>query len=218
MDSTHAQPKMVQKRKPMHRVSWVLAVLVGAWFLLMRQFGGADVYSVLGPYASSVIFVLWLLRPHALRRWFTPTAKTVFIGVVVGAVMTLATYPVFDLASRLLPGLESYVEQLYGSASTASLWGALLWVTVIIFAEEVLFRGFLLEDLERRLPKHIAWPVSVLVYALAQLGSGSWVVCVMAVVCGTIWALERRWTRSLVAPLISHLIWTPTVIVLYPVT
>ena len=40
----------------------------------------------------------------------------------------------------------------------------------------------------------------------------------MALVCGAIWSILRVYTGSLVAPLVAHLIWTPAVIFLYPVT
>jgi membrane protease YdiL (CAAX protease family) len=60
--------------------------------------------------------------------------------------------------------------------------------------------------------------LSVASYAAAQLGSGSWIVMLLAIVCGTIWTLQRHFTRSLLAPLLAHLIWTPVVILLHPVT
>jgi hypothetical protein len=37
-------------------------------------------------------------------------------------------------------------------------------------------------------------------------------------VCGSLWTAQRHLTRSLLSPLIAHLIWTPIVILLYPVT
>jgi membrane protease YdiL (CAAX protease family) len=200
------------------RISFVLVGLVSVWFLLMRQFGGSDIYSVLGPYALAVVAVLWLLRPHKVAYWLTPELKPIVIGVVIGVAMTLATYPVFHLAARWIPGLDSYVGALYRSAATAPLHVELGWVAVIIVAEELLWRGCVLEALERKLPATPALLACVAVYTLAQLGSGSWVVGAMAAVCGLIWTLERKWTDSLLAPLISHLIWTPTVILLHPVT
>ena len=59
--------------------------------------------------------------------------------------------------------------------------------------------------------------IAIATYALAQFGSRSWVVALMAIVCGTIWSLQRHFTQSLVSPLIAHFIWTPMVIFLHPV-
>jgi hypothetical protein len=36
--------------------------------------------------------------------------------------------------------------------------------------------------------------------------------------CGTIWTLRRRATGSIAAPLAAHLIWSPSVSLLWPVT
>ncbi len=213
LHGTHAH-----KHHPLGRVSWVVLGLIGVWFLLMRQFGGADMYSVLGPYAAAVVLVLWLLRSRALRRWLRPTWVACALGLGVGVLMTLATYPIYDLAARLVPGLDAYVKAHYGSARTGSLWLELGWVSLIILAEELLFRGVLLEVLERHLSRPLAGALGVVLYTVAQLGSGSWVIGAMALVCGGVWTLQRYATNSLVAPLISHMIWTPSVILLHPVT
>jgi membrane protease YdiL (CAAX protease family) len=200
------------------RISFVLFVLISVWGLLMRQFGGADMYSVMGPYALAVVIVLWLLRPRALKRWLVPTRYAILHGLLGGTIITVGTYFVYDLAAALIPGLDSLVEGLYGAANTQALPVALAWVSLIILAEEVLWRGVLLESLDRRLPRAVASIVSVSIYTVAQLGSGSWVVAAMALVCGSIWTWQRRASDSLVAPLLSHLIWTPTVILIHPVT
>jgi membrane protease YdiL (CAAX protease family) len=60
--------------------------------------------------------------------------------------------------------------------------------------------------------------VSIASYAAAQFGTGSWIVMSFALVCGTLWTLQRHLTGSLLSPLIAHVIWTPIVILLHPVT
>jgi membrane protease YdiL (CAAX protease family) len=87
----------------------------------------------------------------------------------------------------------------------------------IIIAEELLWRGALLHVLAQRVPASTAMAISICSYALAQLGTGSWVVMLLAGVCGSIWTLQRRLTRSLSSSLLAHLIWTPIVIWLHPV-
>lgn len=214
-----ASPTHSNKRARGGRRSLVLLVgLVLGWTLLMRQFGGADVYGVVGPYAITVLAVAWLLRARALRSWLEPSLKSVLVGVVSGVVMTIATYPVFRLAIELIPGLNHTVESLYAASRTTTLPVAMAWVSAIVLAEEVLWRGVLLDALEHRMGARAALGLSVLSYALAQLGTGSWVVFALALVCGTLWTLERKLSDSLLAPLISHMIWTQTVILLYPVT
>jgi membrane protease YdiL (CAAX protease family) len=199
----------------------LLALMVGliaGWGLLMQRFGGSgNIYAIMGPYALSVSAVIAALSSSDLRRWLRPTPLAIFSGLAVGAGMTLLTYPLFSLAQRVFPGLGSAVSALYSTAHRTSLSEALPWVLAIIVAEELLWRGALLHVLARRVPDALAMALSVLSYALAQFGTGSWIVMLLAVVCGTAWTFQRRLTHSLLSPLISHLIWTPVVILFHPV-
>jgi len=197
------------------------AVLIGAWAALMSRFGGANVYAVMGPYAACVIAVcpvLARLQGTAQRSWLATKPRDLALGAALGVAMTLATYPVFRLVTALIPSLEPSVESLYADASTHSLVTALAWTTLIIIAEEVLWRGLVLDELDERLPRHASSALSVVTYALAQLGSGSFIVLMLALVCGAVWTWQRRATGSITAPLVAHLIWSPTVILLWPVT
>ena len=197
------------------------AALVVVWGLLMSRFGGADVYWVMGVYAASVLAVAPLLaklrRPTQRRPWLALSLRAALTGIAVGAAMTLVTYPAFRLAVQLVPALEPGVEALYAAARARDLAVALAWTALIIVAEEVLWRGLVLDLLDERMPR-LSSALSVGSYALAQLGSGSLIVLLLALVCGTVWTAQRRATDSLLAPLLAHLIWTPTVILLVPVT
>ena len=195
--------------------------LIVVWGLLMSRFGGSDVYWVMGPYAASVLAVAPLLAklrgPTQRRPWLAPSFRAALTGVGLGVAMTLATYPLFRLAVQLVPALEPEVEALYAAARARHVAVALAWTVLIIVAEEVLWRGLVLDLLDERMPR-LSSALSVTSYALAQLGSGSLIVLVLALVCGTVWTVQRRSTGSLLAPLLAHLIWSPTVILLAPVT
>lgn len=196
-------------------------VMIAVWAALMSRFGGANVYAVMGPYAACVIViapVLAKLQGSVQHRWLVARPRDLAFGAAVGVAMTVATYPAFRLATALFPSLEASVESLYAAASTHSLASAVAWTVLIIVAEEVLWRGLVLDELDERLPRVASSTLSVGSYALAQLGSGSFIVLLLALVCGALWTWQRRATGSIVAPLIAHLIWSPTVILLLPVT
>ncbi len=188
-----------------------------AWALLIRRFGGGDVYPIIGPYALAVCVVVASLRGRALLRELRVTPRAILSGLVLGALMTLLTYPIFDLAANLFPPLRENVTYLYRAAATRTAWQSLPWVIVIIFAEELLFRSALLEAFERRYQPLVAGALSVCIYAAAQAGTGSSIVALMALVCGAIWSAQRYFSKSLLSPLIAHLIWTPVVILFRPV-
>jgi membrane protease YdiL (CAAX protease family) len=195
-----------------------LALLALVWFLLIQRFGSGDVYAVIGPYACAVSILLIGLRPRAVADGLKPRWRAIGIGLAVGVAMTVLTYPAFRLAAAAFPSLEGHVQSLYSGARSTTLPRALAWVVSVIVAEELLFRGALPDTLSRYVPERSAYAISLVVYMLAQLGTGSLIVTSMAAVCGAIWTLERRLSGSLLAPLISHLLWTPCVILLYPVT
>lgn len=196
------------------------ALLVAGWPLALSTFGKEDVYAFMGPYAVLVIVVTLVLRghePHPARARGA-RLRDVGIGLALGATMTLGTYGAYAGCERVMPGLSTHVERLYASARTERVGIALAWTLVIVVAEELLWRGALLRTLERRFGRVVAVLVSLGSYALAQSGSRSGVVVLAAVLCGAIWTATRVVTGSIVAPLVSHAIWTATVIHVLPVT
>jgi membrane protease YdiL (CAAX protease family) len=195
----------------------LLAGMLVVWFLLFQRFGAGDVYAV-GPYACAVSGVLIALRHAAIRQWLRPDWRSIAIGVAVGVGMTLLTYPIFRLAAALWPGLTANVIGLYAGARSTTLPKALAWMLAVILAEELLFRGVLPDVLSNWMAQRAAYALTLLIYALAQYGTGSLVVLLMAVVCGTVWSIQRVLTGSLASCLVSHLIWSPTVLLFCPVT
>jgi uncharacterized protein len=192
--------------------------LTAVWGVLMNQFGESPIYWVMGPYALAVCVTLLVARGHALRARLRPTLKTVGLGVGMGVLMTLLTYPAFDLARRWFPALVGNVADLYRQSQNERLSVALIAVLVILTAEELLWRGAWFEAWCVRIGPLKACALCVASYALTQLCSGSFIVGLLAVVCGTVWTAMRYYSGSLVPSLIAHAIWTPTVILLIPVT
>lgn len=196
----------------------MLTAVTALWGAMMLQFGARAIYWLAGSYALlASALVAWVLG-HELRALLRPRLRDVGVGLAVGAAMTLATYPVYRLAVAWLPWLEQHVAELYRTSHEERLLTALAWVLVISFAEELLFRGAWPLALERRLGSRGASVASVALYAGAQTCTGSLIVGLLALCCGTLWTLERQLTGSIVPSILSHMIWTPTVILLRPVT
>jgi membrane protease YdiL (CAAX protease family) len=204
------------------RIAWpfavaILALAIAIWLALIQRFGAGDVYAVIGPYACALSVLLCLGWSREIRNWLQPQVRPVLIGLAVGVLMTAATYPVFQLAAKLVPELDQTVKGLYSGARSTTLPKALAWVVTIIAAEELMFRGVWPHVLSQRMSQRAAYALSLATYVLAQFGTGSYIVALMALVCGAIWSVQRVWTNSLLSSFIAHLIWTPTVILLYPV-
>jgi len=214
--ATHPEAEL-ESNRPRTLASWVALALATIWLTLMTRFGNTDVYSVMGPYACVVTGVCIALAPREVLAAFSCNVRGVLLGLLVGAGMTALTYPAFSLAVRFMPSLHAQVAGLYQFASTTSLGKALFWVATLVVAEEVLFRHVLPRALQMWTAERVAFALAVVTYSFAQLGSGSWIIFLLAVVCGTIWTALRVYTRSITPSLIAHGIWTPTVIVLLPV-
>lgn len=197
---------------------WSVLALTGLWIVMISRFGEGDVYSVMGPFACAVCVLCFVLRRAELLKQFRSSWRALLLGLLVGVVMTVLTYPAFQLAAKIIPGLQEQVKALYHGARTTSLARALAWTCAPIVAEELLFRGVLPHALTQLVSERSAYALAILLYGLAQLGSGSLIVCLLAIVCGVIWTVLRVRTESLAPALIAHFIWTPITIFLYPVT
>jgi membrane protease YdiL (CAAX protease family) len=213
-----ADPQGAQPSAFSRRYVILILGLTAAWAALMNQFGSSPIYWVMGPYSLAVCAVLLVARGQALRARLRPSGKNVALGVGMGLLMTVCTYPAFDLARWLFPELVSNVADLYRQSQDERLGVALTAVLVILTAEELLWRGAWWEAFCLRIGPLKAGVLCVSSYALTQLFSGSYIVCLLAIVCGTVWTLMRHYTGSIVPSLIAHAIWTPTVILFIPVT
>lgn len=191
--------------------------LSAGWLLAVTRFEDAAIYLLLVPLSLGVVAALGLLCAPSVRRWFAPSWAHVALGVGVGLATTGLTYPAFELAAELYPPLEGDVAALYWRARPPSTLGALGSLCLIVLAEEGLWRGALFEGLCRRMSPPAAGALSVLSYAVAQAGTGSWLVFGLALACGALWLWLRAATGSLLPPLLAHLIWTPTVLLFWPV-
>lgn len=215
----------------MTRSRGVLALgilLVIGWALVLRKIGDGDVYPYLGPYAALVIGIAigahFLDRGEPERFWVIRRgrrlsgARDIVVGVVVGAAMIGGTYGAFAIAAKLVPSLRGHVGALYAAAHTESFGAVLAWTTVAVVAEECLWRGMIYRAAERELGTRLAVVFSLGAYVAVQVGSGSIVLALAALVCGLFWTAERTLTRSLTASIVSHAAWTIVIIHVHPVT
>jgi membrane protease YdiL (CAAX protease family) len=58
--------------------------------------------------------------------------------------------------------------------------------------------------------------VASLIYGLAHIASGSVTLMAVAFVCGLAWGLLRVATRSLWAPILTHVLWDLVIVFVWP--
>jgi membrane protease YdiL (CAAX protease family) len=192
----------------------VVALVIGAALLAgtLRVEEGSGGFIALGLAAAAV----WVLGAFASGPIPLRPARPRALKTVVGpaAAIGVATFVVF-LAARLigdhLPVISGALDRILATADAGSLWVVLLVALVNGAAEELFFRGAVQAAIG---PRAIA--VSTVVYVVVTIATGNVTLVIAAAVMGTIFALERRASRGVLAPTVTHLVWSTLMILLLP--
>lgn len=165
------------------------------------------------PFWSAMVvlsaFSWWAAWHPYLWTRLRPDRRLVVMGVVSG----LGLYLLFcagALVVRQTP-LAPRIQEVVDLARATAPAG--LAALVIVFAtspsEEVLWRGAVFARMTRRYgPGWRPVVATTVLYALFVGLSGSVVLSLAALVCGTVWARQRQVTGSLVPGMVSHALWS----------
>ena len=159
--------------------------------------------------AGATIGVFGLVaQRRELGRLFGFDPVDVVIGVVAAAVLWAVFWVGDRLVTRLVPSLSAEVDDLYAVREETTAARMPLVLAVIGPAEEVFWRG---------LVQHRAGIAVALVgYALVHVWERKPILLLAALVGGAFWGALFAWTGSLVAPIVSHLLWDLAIIVWFP--
>jgi membrane protease YdiL (CAAX protease family) len=194
---------------PPARPGWALPAALAAVAVVYP----AAFYFQVVPFWSAMValsaFTWWAAWHPYLRTRLQPSRRLVVMGLVSG----LGLYLVFCAGALLVRAtpLWPLIQQVSDLTRTSA--PAVLAALVIVFAtspsEEVLWRGAVFARLTRRYGP--GWrPVvfTTVAYAFFVGLSGSLVLPLAALVCGTVWARQRQVTGSIVPSLVSHVLWS----------
>lgn len=171
--------------------------------------------------ATAVLAVVWtvgglLSGPLHLGRAHTRAgsdrARPVVQSLALGALL-LTVFLAGGLLVSHVPALRDPVVRLLDHARLGSLPAIVLITTANGVAEELYFRGALYAAVGRRHPVLI----TTAVYSLATAGSGIPLLVLAAAALGLLTGLQRRVTGGILAPIITHLIWSLGMLLLLPV-
>ena len=139
-----------------------------------------------------------------------PGPRPVLVPAVYGALLSLL-FLAGALVVRQIPWLDHQVRHVLDIADRGSLPLLLVLTLVNGVAEELFFRG----ALYAAIPRH---PVAVTsaAYVVATLATGNVMLAFAAVLLGTLVALERRATGGIQAPVITHVVWSLTMLLALP--
>lgn len=195
------------------RPSFVAALFAWAGsFLFISRLGTWAPLAILGPLLAIVV----LVREPAARALLRPRTSLLLLGLLGGAVMTGATYLLFELFARLAPDLRLLTLGLYNVLRAPSFTplerGAL--IPLLAISEEIVFRSTALPDSGKGAARAVA--LNALIVGAAHLSSGSLLLALVAALCGAVWGGMRVATRSCVPGVITHVAWDLAILVFRP--
>ena len=206
-----------KKLQPARWHPLLLTAICLIWGLLLTRAASNGVFRIVGPFSIVVTVVALFFGVRLGTGLRYHPILSIVLGLGSGAVMALLTYPLFRAASFFFTALPDQVSGLYLLTRGISRIETIFWTLSILTAEEYLWRGAFFESLRERMSGLSAAIISVVVYALVQFGTGSFVVPLLALACGSVWMALRWWTGSILTPLLSHAVWTILILLYRPV-
>ena len=158
----------------------------------------------LGSLLSGPLHLGHILRGGTLRR---PIITPIVSGLLLAALFVLGGFFI-----RTVPALASLTEDVLGYARLGNLWIILVITLVNGVAEELFFRGALFAAIGIWHPVLI----STVLYALATVAGGNPVLVFAAALLGTVVALERRASGGILAPILTHITWSLSMLLVLP--
>lgn len=166
--------------------------------------------------AALVLDGLALWAEPALRTPARPTRRAWGLMVAATIVQIAASYALFGPATAAIPGLWDATNDLYRLMGHPAAWQAWIALPFVVVSEEVIYRGAIQSAFTRRFGPWAGAVATLLIYAPAHLGSGSWALVGLSVACGLYWGLLRAASGGLFAPIVCHLLWDWAILVVAP--
>ena len=143
--------------------------------------------------------------------------RHIIIGIVSAIVLYIVFYFGNIISGFLFPFKDSQVLSVYSNRSNGNLiWIGLLLLFIIGPGEEIYWRGFVQNNLTKRLGENKGYVISVLLYAGVHIITGNIMLVIAAFVCGIYWGWIYKKEKSLLPVMISHAIWDLTIFVIIP--
>src|SRR5689334_16132003 len=139
-----------------------------------------------------------------------PGARPLLVPAAYGLLLA-ALFVVGGLVVRQIPWLDSQVRHVLDHADQGSVPLLVVITAVNGVAEELFFRGALYAATTR-------YPVVVttVAYTAATMATGNVMLVFAAVLLGVLVGLERRATGGIQAPIITHVVWSVSMLFALP--
>ncbi|ORV06425.1 CPBP family intramembrane glutamic endopeptidase [Mycobacterium celatum] len=208
----HEPPSVVRRRRVVVAVVLVVgAVLLG---LSMRRHPGEASFYWL-TLALSAVWLFGALASGPLHLggicWRGRNQRPVITGSTTGLVLG-GVFVLGGLIAKQIPPVAELITLVMQFADQGS-WRLTLAIALLgAIAEELFYRGALYTALGRHHPVLI----STTIYVVATLASQNLMLGFAAIILGTVCVLERRATGGVLAPILTHFVWSLVVLLALP--
>lgn len=201
-----------------------IAVLAGGLFVLLFRFqrlGPLDFWWWMGLNVALVAGLGFAADREYPARLKADLETGLARKAGLGLASALVLYGLFAAgrlaALKIFPFAASGIASVYGLKTGAGVARVALLIGLLIGpGEEIVWRGFLQENLGRRLGGARGFILTALVYSLVHLASGNIMLVLAAAVCGVFWGLLYTAWRSPVLNAVSHTVWALLIFILRP--
>lgn len=146
------------------------------------------------------------------------TSRSVALGVLSAALLYLVFMAGNAVAPHVVAGAHDQVGGIYGLGDGSSR----LWIFLLLFfvtgpGEEIFWRGFFQDQLEKRWGPAAGFVAATLVYGGVHVFSGNLMLILAALVAGAFWGALYTWKHDLAALIVSHSLWSAVIFALAPI-
>jgi hypothetical protein len=135
------------------------------------------------------------------------TRRRSVLGAVLLGVVTFVVFYLIALIARHIPILNRAIGSILGFAHQGAMPLVVMSTLTMGAAEEVYFRGAVYGAV-RDDGSYRPAAVSTVIYALATTATRNPALVLASVVMGVLFALQRRATEGVLAPAVTHLVWS----------
>ena len=203
-------------RRPPRHPFLVVSLSTLAFALALALRGRGNVWLLTG-LAAAFSLLLATRSRLAIRRLFPRDLLSVVFGGAAGILGVLLTHVAFRWLAAPFPILEELVADLYRSLQDPpGPLAAAPVMLLVVLAEEIVWRGVLVEELRERWARRKVFLIATGAYVLPQIGGWNLALAAAALGMGAVWTALRLFSRNLWPPVVCHLVWSLSLAFLTP--
>jgi membrane protease YdiL (CAAX protease family) len=194
----------------------VAIACVALWIVAATIARVLGVWLAVGGAAIALGAAVWAFDRNRARQLLRPGAGLIAVGAVAGGAMTAVTHLLYPEVARHVPSIAADTAALYAAFRAPSQALAAIALVPVVIGEELVWRGAVQSALARPFGRRAAVFFAAGAYALAHAPIGSAVLVAVALLCGIVWGALRAASKSLLPPLVAHLVWDALVLLGLP--